>query len=142
VAQHDDASGVWGHMTQGLEPVGTAPLAALEPVSGKQSIELTIAAMFDEYQGRLKAFALAAVRNGAAADDLVQESFLRLLREMRAGRPPENVEGWLYRVCANLIASRGRRRSVAECGAGGGVNAITATGDGCRTGVARDRACA
>jgi DNA-directed RNA polymerase specialized sigma24 family protein len=33
---------------------------------------------------------------------------------MRAGRPPENVGGWLFRVAANLIASRGRRRSVAE----------------------------
>jgi RNA polymerase sigma-70 factor, ECF subfamily len=114
VAQHDDASGVWGHMTQGLEPIAPAPLVVLEPVRGGQGIELTIAAVFDAFEGRLKAFALAAVRDGAAADDLVQESFLRLLREMRAGRPPENVEGWLFRVCANLIASRGRRRSVAE----------------------------
>lgn len=114
VAQHHDTSGVLGHMTQGLDPVRTAPVAVLEPVRGGLSIDLTIAAVFDEFEGRLKAFALAAVRDGAAADDLVQESFLRLLREMRAGRSPENVEGWLFRVCANLIASRGRRRSVAE----------------------------
>lgn len=100
-------------MTPGPDPFADAALTVLEPVTGGLSIELAIAEVFDAFEGRLKAFALAAVRDGATADDLVQESFLRLLREMRAGRTPDNVEGWLYRVCANLIATRGRRRSVA-----------------------------
>jgi RNA polymerase sigma-70 factor (ECF subfamily) len=48
-----------------------------------------------------------------AAEDLVQESYLRLVREVQAGRGPDNVRAWLYRVCTNLATSRGRRASVA-----------------------------
>ncbi len=65
---------------------------------------------FDAYAGRIKAFARAAVRDDDVADDLVQETFLRFVREVRRGAVPDNVGGWLYRVCANLVTSRGRRR--------------------------------
>ena len=43
------------------------------------------------------------------AEDLLQEAFLRLTREVRADRTPDNVRAWLYRVGANLAVSRGRR---------------------------------
>jgi RNA polymerase sigma-70 factor, ECF subfamily len=56
----------------------------------------------------------AQTRDVAAAEDLVHEAFLRLATEVRAGRTPDNVGGWLYRVAANLVASRGRHASVAE----------------------------
>ena len=49
----------------------------------------------------------------AAAEDLLQEAFLRLTREVDAGRTPEHVRGWLYRVASNLAISRGRRRTTA-----------------------------
>jgi len=48
-------------------------------------------------------------RDRDVADDLVQESFLRLVKELNAGRSPENVSAWLFRVCSNLAMSRGRR---------------------------------
>ena len=69
---------------------------------------------FDAHAGRLRAFALNAVRDAATADDLVQETFLRLIEEARSGTMPDNIRGWLFRVCANLIVSRARRRSVAD----------------------------
>jgi RNA polymerase sigma factor (sigma-70 family) len=56
----------------------------------------------------------AQMRDPAAAEDLVHEAFLRLATEIRAGRTPDNVGGWLYRVTANLVASRGRHSSVVE----------------------------
>jgi RNA polymerase sigma factor (sigma-70 family) len=54
------------------------------------------------------------MRDPAAAEDLVHEAFVRLTTEIRAGRAPDNVGGWLYRVAANLVASRGRHASVVE----------------------------
>ena len=48
-------------------------------------------------------------RDRDAADDLVQESFLRLVKEVNAGHPPDNAAAWLFRVCSNLAMSRGRR---------------------------------
>jgi RNA polymerase sigma-70 factor (ECF subfamily) len=53
-------------------------------------------------------------RDRDVADDLVQESFLRLVKELNAGRPPANVAAWLFRVCGNLAMSRGRRLNVAQ----------------------------
>jgi RNA polymerase sigma-70 factor (ECF subfamily) len=75
-------------------------------------VEATVAAAFDAYAPALKGFAAAAVRDPDVAEDLVQESFLRLIRELQAGRRLDNVRGWLFTVCSNLAVSQARRRSV------------------------------
>lgn len=73
-----------------------------------------VMAAYDENQRRLTSFAYALTRDADVADDLVQEAFLRLIKEHAAGREPENVTAWLFRVCANLATSRGRRGAVAR----------------------------
>lgn len=78
------------------------------------SLEAVAGAAFDEFAGRVKAYAYAATRDADAAEDVVQESFFRLVRELRAGRPPDNVEHWLLRVASNLVKSRGRHQSVVD----------------------------
>jgi RNA polymerase sigma-70 factor (ECF subfamily) len=50
----------------------------------------------------------------AAAEDLTQEAFVRLMVEIRAGDVPDNIGGWLWRVAHNLGVSRGRRMAVAD----------------------------
>jgi len=69
---------------------------------------------FEEHQQKLTSFAYAMTKDRDAADDLVQESFLRLVKELNAGRPPDNVAAWLFRVCSNLAMSRGRRISTVQ----------------------------
>lgn len=71
-------------------------------------------AAFAAHHGELLGFLLHATRDLAVAEDLEQEAFLRLFRELQCGRPPDNVRAWLYRVAANLVVSRGRRASVAR----------------------------
>ena len=81
--------------------------------SGKEDAVDLVTVAYDAHERALYAFALGLTRSGTAAEDLVQESYLRLVREVRAGRTPDNLRAWLYRVCANLATSRGRRASVA-----------------------------
>lgn len=81
--------------------------------AGRADVADMVAAAYDSLERALYGFALGITHSGTAAEDLVQESFLRLIREVRAGRPPDNVRAWLYRVCANLATSRGRRANVA-----------------------------
>lgn len=69
---------------------------------------------YDAFQRDIHAFLRGATRDAETAEDLTQETFMRLLRECRAGRPPDNVRAWLYAVAANLVTSRGRRIAVAE----------------------------
>ena len=73
-----------------------------------------VIAAYDANERDLFTFALGVTRDGAAAEDIVQEAFLRLVRESRAGRHPDNARAWLYRVVVNLARTRARRRAVAD----------------------------
>jgi RNA polymerase sigma factor (sigma-70 family) len=87
-----------------------------EPVAG-MATSLASGA-FAAHAGELRAHLLRSLRDPAAADDLVQETFVRLLTETAAGRAPLHPRAWLYRVAANLAVSRARRHSVAARRAG------------------------
>jgi RNA polymerase sigma-70 factor, ECF subfamily len=82
-------------------------------VGGRSVTDLTLAA-YDEHQRSLMSFAYSLTRDRELADDLVQESFTRLIAELQKGRAPENIQAWLFRVCSNLVISGARRRSVAQ----------------------------
>jgi RNA polymerase sigma factor (sigma-70 family) len=73
-----------------------------------------IVAAYDANERDLFSFVLAVTRDRSAAEDLVQEAFLRLIREAHAGRFPDNARAWLYRVAVNLARSRARRMIVAD----------------------------
>ncbi len=91
----------------------TSEVATATMAPARAHVGPLVEAAFDAHAGRLKAFAIAAMRDADAADDLVQETFLRYVRHVREAGEPDNVGGWLHRVCANLIVSRGRRQTVA-----------------------------
>lgn len=68
-----------------------------------------VARAFAAYGSELRRFATARLRSAVAAEDVVQEAFLRLAVEADAGRFPRRPRPWLYRVVANLIISAARR---------------------------------
>lgn len=73
-----------------------------------------VLALYDDVSPDLLGYAIAMARDPGAAEEFVQETFLRLLHEHRRGRPPVEPRAWLFRVCTNLMRSRFRRRVVAE----------------------------
>jgi RNA polymerase sigma-70 factor (ECF subfamily) len=94
------------------------PNATLDAVDGEPGLSsrrvggrASVASAFETYHAEIYSFARRATGDPAAAEDLVQEAFLRLTVESRGGRAPDNVRAWLYRVASNLVISRGRRRS-------------------------------
>jgi RNA polymerase sigma factor (sigma-70 family) len=68
-----------------------------------------VARAYEMHAPELRRFATARTRDAVAAEDIVQESFLRLSVEARAERFPRQPRGWLYRVAMNLIISGARR---------------------------------
>jgi len=74
---------------------------------------LDVVAVHEAHRQELYGFLLHATRERESAEDLLQEVFLRLVRENAGGRAPSDPRAWLYRVAGNLAASRGRRRTVA-----------------------------
>jgi len=73
-----------------------------------------VADAYEHHQREIYSFALHATRSVESAEDVTQETFVRLLREARDHSAPDNLRAWLYRVAGNLVISRGRRQSVAQ----------------------------
>ena len=97
-----------------LDSPGPEPAATLQAVAAGDYVVSVVTAAFDQHAARLKGFAYASVRDADEAEDVVQEAYVRLVTEVQAHRVPDNVGSWLFRVCGNLLASRGRHRSVVE----------------------------
>ena len=64
---------------------------------------------YESFAGDLRRYVAKRTRDTDAAEDIVQEAFVRLQAESRAGRSPSNLRAWLYRVSLNLVIARARR---------------------------------
>src|SRR5215207_6795750 len=67
-----------------------------------------------EHRGALVRHLTQVTRDADVAQDLAQEAFLRLAREIEAGRAPDDTGAWLHRVGKNLAMSRGRHLQVVD----------------------------
>ena len=66
--------------------------------------------LFKEHGAAIYRFAAALQRHTQDAEDVVQETFLKLLQHLEAGGNTDNVRGWLFTVAANAARDRQRRR--------------------------------
>ncbi|MCU0483366.1 MAG: RNA polymerase sigma factor [Chloroflexi bacterium] len=97
-------------MSQASAPPSAGGPPALERVRVDRRVdEAVLAGIYAERRGELLAFLVGMTRDPEVAEDLLQETFLRLVREARAGRMPDDPRPWLYRVAANAAIDRGRR---------------------------------
>lgn len=86
-------------------PVGiewqVAPLRRGDP----QAFE----ALLERYQHRVYRFLLRMARNPALADDLYQQTWLRVVERIRQYDPARNFEVWLFTVARNVAIDHFRR---------------------------------
>lgn len=81
-------------------PSETADAVLLE--SFQQGDSTALDWLVERYQGPLLRFARGFVRDQGAAEDLVQETFVRLIRSAPDLGSQGSLGPWLYRVCRNL----------------------------------------
>lgn len=62
-------------------------------------------------RARFLAFVTRHVRDAAAAEDVLQDAFLKAHDRAHALRDDESVEAWFYRILRNAIVDRARRAS-------------------------------
>ncbi len=57
----------------------------------------------DRYYESVRKFILASVRNRSAADDLIQETFIRIGKNLNALRDPAKISSWIFRIAYHLV---------------------------------------
>jgi RNA polymerase sigma-70 factor (ECF subfamily) len=62
-----------------------------------------------DFSARLRGFIRRRVRDDATADDLAQETLLKIYRSREALRDGQRIEAWLYRVARTTVIDHYRR---------------------------------
>jgi len=64
----------------------------------------------DQYYPRVRGFILGLVRDESLADDLVQETFIRIQQNQDRLRDPSKLSSWIFRIAYNLCQDHFRKR--------------------------------
>lgn len=70
----------------------------------------TAARLYEQHKTGIFRFALSILGSEAAAEDVLQETFIRLLLPDRVPYQPGKAQAWLYKVARNLCCDQLRRR--------------------------------
>jgi RNA polymerase sigma-70 factor (ECF subfamily) len=72
--------------------------------------DVTVERLFDEHASGLFRLARLMLHDVDGAEDVVQETFLKLTAHLDAGRALPNARGWLFTVAAHACRDRQRTR--------------------------------
>src|SRR5262245_2563348 len=72
---------------------------------------MTVHDLFREHGAAVYRFAAVLLRRHEDAEDVVQETFLKLLRHLQSGGNVDNLRGWLFTVAAHAARDRQRLRA-------------------------------
>lgn len=84
--------------------------AAHAPSSAADALRAEIESWFQELRAPIYFYLLGSGASPQDADELTQETFIRLLEYRRAGNTLQDPRPWLFRVSRNLLIDRDRRR--------------------------------
>ena len=78
-------------------------------VRARQGDPLALSALVDAYASRVFGLLFRLTSSREVAEDLTQETFLRLVRTIGEYEHSGKFESWLFRIAANLARDRGRQ---------------------------------
>lgn len=104
----------WSHAPRSCVPDRVPQRARREPLHEDVVARLragdtaAFGVVYDTYRARLYAFLLRLTRDAQAADDLAQETWLRLSASAARLTPDTDAGAWLFTVARNLYRSQRR----------------------------------
>lgn len=69
--------------------------------------------IYDQYYHKVRRFILSNVRNQWTADDLTQETFIRIQTSLDKVKDHERLASWIFRTAYNICQDHFRRRQTA-----------------------------
>jgi RNA polymerase sigma-70 factor (ECF subfamily) len=88
----------------------------MERIQSGPGAEEALGLLFQRYQRRLFGFLIRRCGEAAAAEDLIQETWIRVSRARDRYDPRRRFSTWLFQIANNLCRDRGRRREVERRG--------------------------
>jgi len=73
-----------------------------------------VSALYLRYRAKLVNYLYRLTGDRALAEDLTQETFLRVVRHLPSYRPIGSVAGWIFRIAKNLALNSFRDRKAAK----------------------------
>jgi len=65
--------------------------------------------LYDQYYTRVRKFILSLVREEWVADDLIQETFLKIQTNLESLKDPSKLSSWIFRIAYNLCQDHFRQ---------------------------------
>jgi RNA polymerase sigma-70 factor (ECF subfamily) len=103
-------------MGRGASPEGPSPQSGNDDALIRgiaEGCERSFNRAFDLWAPRLGRFLIRGTRSREEAEDLLQETFIRVIRGAPRYEPRGEVTAWLYRIASNLLTSHWRRQRLA-----------------------------
>jgi RNA polymerase sigma-70 factor (ECF subfamily) len=85
-------------------------------IQSQESQSLDFAEVFREYRRPIYNYLLRMTQNQAEAEDLTQETFVRVHRSLPTFRGEASLSTWLYRIATNVSFDHFRRRTTRLAG--------------------------
>ncbi len=73
------------------------------------SMNATVETVYDQFHAKLRSFTLRQVSDPDAADDILQDVYLKIHAHIGDLRDTERLESWIFQVTRNAIADHYRR---------------------------------
>jgi len=58
--------------------------------------------LYDQFYQRVRKFILASVKDESVADDLIQETFIKIQENLNSLRDPAKISSWIFRIAYHL----------------------------------------
>ena len=58
--------------------------------------------IYDQFYNAVRKFILAYTKDGWVADDLIQETFIKVQKNLKSVRDPAKLSSWIFRIAHNL----------------------------------------
>lgn len=76
----------------------------------RQGDPAALAEVYERWRARLYSFLVRLTHDRTLAEDVLQETFVRLAQQARALAPDSRVDAWLFTVARRVVISHARRR--------------------------------
>ncbi len=74
--------------------------------------------IYNEYYANVRKFILTIVKDEWAADDLIQETFVRIQENLDSVKDPSRISSWIFRIAYNLCQDHFRQSRKSPNGEG------------------------